>query len=140
MEPYLAASSVNAILAQRLVRTVCPSCRELVPLDAKSLRLRGWSEDDLAYLASLGCTAEPRGRGCDACFNTGFTGRSALFELLVVTEELRERVVRRESAAELKRVALEKGFVTLRKDGLRKVAMGVTTLEEVWSGTQTDLG
>jgi general secretion pathway protein E len=139
VEPYLVASSVNAILAQRLARTVCAACRELVPLDPKALRVRGWSEEDLAWLASLGCTAQPRGRGCDACFNTGFSGRTAIFEFLVVTEDLRERVVRRESAADLKRAALEKGFVTLRKDGLRKVSMGLTTLEEVWSVTQMDL-
>jgi general secretion pathway protein E len=139
VEPYLAASSVNAILAQRLVRTVCAGCREMIPFDERALRVRGWSEEDVAFLASQGCTATPRGRGCESCFQTGFTGRTALFELLVVTEEIRERVVRRESAAALKRSALEKGFVTLRKDGLLKVAQGLTTLEEVWSSTQTDL-
>ncbi|HEX7900576.1 MAG TPA: GspE/PulE family protein [Planctomycetota bacterium] len=139
VEPYLVASSVNAILAQRLARRVCESCKEISPIDPAAMRVRGWSDEDVAYLESLGCRETARGRGCDACFKTGFWGRAALFELLVVTEELRERVVRRESVADLKRAALAKGFVTLRKDGLRKVAQGVTTLEEVWAVTQMDL-
>jgi general secretion pathway protein E len=139
VEPYLAASSVNAIIAQRLARTVCSGCRELVPLDFGSRRAGGWSEEDAAFLRELGCTTVPRGRGCADCFQTGFWGRTAIFELLVVTEELRERIVRRESAANLKRHALAHGFVTLRKDGLRKVAEGLTTLEEVWEVTQMDL-
>jgi type II secretory ATPase GspE/PulE/Tfp pilus assembly ATPase PilB-like protein len=139
VEPYLVASSVNAILAQRLARRICAGCTERSTFDPAAMHLKGWSQDDVAYLVSLGCREVVRGRGCDACFGTGFRGRIAIFELLVVTEDLRERVVRRESAADLKRAALAKGFTTLRKDGLRKVAAGLTTLEEVWAVTQMDL-
>ncbi len=139
VEPYLVASSLNAVLAQRLARTVCPDCKEMRVLDLAAARLRGWSEEDLAYLRDLGCTETAFGRGCPACFGSGFRGRTAIFELLVITDELRDSVVRRTSAGDLKKVALAKGFVTLRKDGLRRVASGLTTLEEVWSVTQMDL-
>jgi type II secretory ATPase GspE/PulE/Tfp pilus assembly ATPase PilB-like protein len=87
----------------------------------------------------LGCSSVPRGKGCDACFGSGFFGRTAFFELLVMTDELRDLVVKRSSAGDLKRSALGKGFLTLRKDGLRRVAAGLTTLDEVWSVTQMDL-
>jgi general secretion pathway protein E len=139
VEPYLVASSVNAILAQRLARTVCPACREMRPLDERTARLRGWSDEDLAYLKNLGCTQTAEGKGCAECFGSGFRGRTAIFELLVMTDELRDLVVRHTSAGDLKKAALSKGFVTLRKDGLRRVAAGVTTLDEVWSVTQMDL-
>ena len=139
VEPYLVASSLNAILAQRLARKVCPDCKEAMPLDEAKARLRGWSEEDLAFLRALGVRETVRPRGCDACFKTGFVGRTAIFELLVMTDELRELVERRTPAGELKKAALGKGFVTLRKDGLRRVASGMTTLEEVWSVTQMDL-
>jgi len=139
VEPYLVASSVNAILAQRLARTVCSKCKELAPLDHHAARLKGWSEEELAYLRSLGDGRVARGRGCPDCLGTGFSGRTAIFELLVMTDELRDLVVRRTSASDLKRLALSKGFLTLRKDGLRRVAAGVTTLDEVWSVTQMDL-
>ncbi len=139
VEPYLVASSLNAILAQRLARTVCPACREMRPLDERSARLRGWSEEDLAYLRALGCSQTAAGKGCAECFGSGFRGRTAFFELLVMTDELRDLVVRRASAGDLKKAALAKGFLTLRKDGLRRVAAGLTTLDEVWSVTQMDL-
>jgi len=139
VEPYLAASSVNAILAQRLARRVCQDCKELVPLDLEAARVKGWSEEDLSLLTERGVTRTPRGKGCGACFGTGFSGRTAIFELLVVTDEIRDLVVRRASAGDLKRAALKDGFLTLRKDGLRRVAAGLTTLDEVWSVTQMDL-
>jgi len=136
VEPYLAASSVNAILAQRLARTVCQACKELVPLDVALAKAKGWSEEELNF---LGASQVPRGKGCAGCFGSVFSGRTAIFELLSMTEELRDLVVRRASAGELKRAALKDGFLTLRKDGLRRVAAGLTTLEEVWSVTQMDL-
>jgi general secretion pathway protein E len=138
VEPYLAASSVNAILAQRLARTVCAKCRTYEPLDRAAARVRGWSEEDLAFLEGRGVTQTARGKGCPDCFGTGFSGRTAIFELLPVTEEIRDLIGRRATAGEIKRAGLAKGFMTLRKDGLRRVAAGLTTLEEVWSVTQTD--
>jgi type II secretory ATPase GspE/PulE/Tfp pilus assembly ATPase PilB-like protein len=134
VEPYLVASSLNAVLAQRLARTVCESCKEFVPLDEPAARRRGWSDDDLAHLK---LTA--RGKGCDACFGSGFRGRTAIFELMVLTDELRDLVIRRASAGEIKKAALANGLLTLRKDGLRRVAAGLTTLEEIRSVTQMDL-
>jgi general secretion pathway protein E len=139
VEPYLAASSVNAILAQRLARTVCQDCKELVPFNRDTAKLKGWSDEDLSFLAERSVTHTPRGKGCPNCFGTGFSGRTAIFELLVVTDEIRDLVVRRASAGELKKTALKDGFQTLRKDGLRRVAGGLTTLDEVWSVTQMDL-
>jgi general secretion pathway protein E len=139
VEPYLVASSLNAVLAQRLARTVCPQCKEMIPLDERAARLRGWSEEDLAYLKGLGCSQMARGKGCEACFGSGFFGRTAIFELLVMTDDLRDQVVRRTSAGDLKKAATAKGFLSLRKDGLRRVAGGLTTLDEVWSVTQMDL-
>jgi general secretion pathway protein E len=139
VEPYLVASSLNAVLAQRLVRTVCDRCKEAVPLDEDSARAKGWSSEDLLFLKGLGCERVARGKGCDACFGSGFAGRTAIFELLVMNDDLRDLVVRRSSAGDLKKAALGKGFLTLRKDGLRRVAAGLTTLDEVWSVTQMDL-
>lgn len=139
VEPYLAASSVNAILAQRLARTVCQQCMELIPLDIEAARLKGWSEEDLLFLADRQVTHTPRGKGCAGCFGTGFAGRTAIFELMIVTDEIRDLVVRRASAGDLKKAALRDGFMTLRKDGLRRLAAGLTTLDEVWSVTQMDL-
>src|SRR6185436_16285450 len=88
VEPYLVASSLNAVLAQRLARTVCPRCKELVPFDERAARIRGWSEEDLAFLKQLGCDRTAQGKGCDACFGSGFFGRTAIFELLVLTDEI----------------------------------------------------
>jgi general secretion pathway protein E len=139
VEPYLVASSLNAVLAQRLARMVCTRCKELVPLDEADARAKGWSAEDLAFLKSLGCTRLPKGKGCDACFGSGFYGRTAIFELLVMDDDLRDLIVRRSSARDFKKTALGKGFLTLRKDGLRRVAAGLTTLEEVWSVTQMDI-
>ncbi|HLY08743.1 MAG TPA: ATPase, T2SS/T4P/T4SS family [Planctomycetota bacterium] len=139
VEPYLVASSLNAVLAQRLARTVCLRCKEEVPLDEASARAKGWSAEDLLFLRGLGCARMARGKGCESCFGSGFSGRTAFFELLVLSDELRDLVVKRASAGELKRAALSKGFLTLRKDGLRRVAAGLTTLDEVWSVTQMDL-
>ncbi|HXX92188.1 MAG TPA: ATPase, T2SS/T4P/T4SS family [Planctomycetota bacterium] len=139
VEPYLVASSLNAILAQRLARTLCESCKVRTPFDPDALRLRGWSPEDVGYLESLGVRETSAGKGCDQCLGTGFLGRSALFEFMVMTDELRSLLVRRASAGEIKHAALARGFRTLRKDGLRQVAQGKTTLEEVWSVTQTDL-
>jgi general secretion pathway protein E len=139
VEPYLVASSVNGILAQRLARTVCQECKDRLPLDREAAKVRGWSEEDIAFLTERNVTHTPRGKGCAACFGTGFSGRTAIFELLVITDEIRDLIVRRAPAGEIKKAALQSGFLTLRKDGLRRVAAGLTTLDEVWSVTQMDL-
>ena len=80
-----------------------------------------------------------RGRGCDNCYNTGYTGRTAIYEILPITEEVRGQIVKRESASVIKRSALECGLVTLRQDGVKKVREGQTTMAEILRVTQMDI-
>jgi general secretion pathway protein E len=120
---YLVASTVDAVLAQRLVRVICPSCREPARLDPIAARM----------LDPEG-TGEPRawrGAGCAECRHTGYRGRSGIYELLVMDDELRTEVQRRRGSGELRQMAVAKGMRTLQEDGLRLVRDGVTTLEEV---------
>jgi type II secretory ATPase GspE/PulE/Tfp pilus assembly ATPase PilB-like protein len=124
IEPFLIASSLESVLAQRLIRRICPECKRPVELDAEMLATLA------AFGADPGTAGYYRGAGCDACRGTGYRGRLALFELLIMTPELREMVVAKESSAEIKTAAV-KSMVTLREDGLRKAAAGVTTMEEV---------
>lgn len=118
--PYLVASTVDAILAQRLVRLVCGECREEVPL------ARAPVPDD-----SLLPATEWRGRGCDRCHGTGYRGRTGIYELLVADDALRAELMRRGGAGELRRIAVVGGMSTLYEDGIRQVRSGLTTLEEV---------
>ena len=117
--PYLVASTVDAILAQRLVRTVCRSCREEVPI----------GRDDVTD-PQLPRT-EWRGRGCAQCHGTGYRGRTGIYELLIADDLVRAEVMRRGGAADLRRIATTAGMPSLYEDGLRQVQAGVTTLEEV---------
>ncbi len=133
LKPYLVASSVQAILAQRLVRLICPACKSLERpsrevLEALKLTLEAPSERLFA-----------RGKGCEACSFTGYRGRRAIFELLMMTDELREMVYQKPSSTQVRARARELGMTTLREDGLRKVFAGLTTLEEVYRVTQADL-
>lgn len=120
---YLVASTVEAVLAQRLVRRVCGSCAEDVALDETAER----------EMAADGVSLERvrRGRGCAACRGTGYRGRTGIFELVTVDDELRAALLRRRDAGALRRLALERGMRPLRLDGWRQVAEGVTTVEEV---------
>jgi general secretion pathway protein E len=121
--PYLVASTVDAVLAQRLVRVSCPACRAPVPLRPGSL--------STAELADLGCDVEWRGAGCEACRHTGFRGRTGVYELLRMDDDLRTEVQRRRGAGDLRAIAVAKGMRTLRQDGFRLVRDGVTTVDEV---------
>ena len=129
IEPFLVASSVNLIMAQRLARVICPHCREDAPMPIEALREVGW-------------TGEPfvpqRGGGCQTCSGTSYKGRIALYEVMPMTDALREQILSGGSAIELKRAAAEGGMKTLRQSGLSKVAEGVTTLEEVLRVTMAD--
>jgi general secretion pathway protein E len=136
VEPYLVASSLIGVIAQRLVRLICPECREEVVPDAETIR------------KLKECKLSPedfpngkvwRGRGCDNCFNTGYTGRTAIYEILKVSEKIREYVVDRASASVIKRTALQDGLITLRGDGIIKVKEGRTTIDEVLRMTQLDI-
>jgi type IV pilus assembly protein PilB len=125
IEPFLVASSLNLICAQRLVRRVCKHCVEPHPTPPQALVNAGFSPEDAKSVVPQ------RGKGCDKCNKTGFKGRVGLYEVMEVTDELRELVLVGASALELRRKAVEEGMITLRQSGLRKVKEGVTTIDEV---------
>ena len=116
--PYLVASTVEAVLAQRLVRTICTACKTEVAVE--------WPDaGDAAPRTAW------RGTGCDECSGTGYRGRTGLYELLQLDDDIRSEVMRRRGSSDLRRLAVEHGMRTLYEDGLRQVRAGVTTLEEV---------
>jgi type IV pilus assembly protein PilB len=125
IEPFLVASSLNLVCAQRLVRRICKNCSEPHPALPQALLQAGFSADD------ANSVVPNHGRGCERCNNTGYKGRVGLYEVMEVTEELRELILVGASALELRRKAVEGGMITLRGSGLRKVKDGVTTIEEV---------
>jgi type IV pilus assembly protein PilB len=125
IEPFLVASSVNLICAQRLVRRLCANCKAENPMPAPALTQSGFSPEDAKTVVPM------KGKGCDKCNNTGYKGRVGLYEVMEITEELRELVLVGASALELRRKAIEEGMITLRQSGLRKVKDGLTSLEEV---------
>jgi type IV pilus assembly protein PilB len=125
IEPFLVASSLNLVCAQRLVRRVCKECAQPLPMPPEALVQAGFSEED-------GKTVVPKkGRGCEKCNNTGYKGRVGLYEVMEITDELRELILVGASSLELRRKAVEEGMITLRGSGLLKVKQGMTTLEEV---------
>jgi type IV pilus assembly protein PilB len=125
IEPFLVASSVHLICAQRLVRRVCANCKEEAPLPPAALVQAGFNEEDASTVTPL------KGRGCDKCNLTGYKGRVGLYEVMAVSEELRELILVGASGLELRRKAVDEGMLTLRMSGLRKVKDGMTTVEEV---------
>lgn len=127
VEPYLMAATLEGVLAQRLVRRTCPDCRVAYRPDSASIALLS---DGAAPLLAPGERYQ-RGTGCAACRQTGFRGRIGIFELLVITEELRHELARSPNATSFRRLAREQGMVTLKEDGWQKVRAGITTVEEV---------
>jgi type IV pilus assembly protein PilB len=125
IEPFLVASSVNLICAQRLVRRVCAACKADHPTPPQALVEAGFTPDEAQHVVPK------RGTGCEVCNQTGYKGRVGLYEVMEVTEELRELILVGASGLELKRKAVEEGMITLRRSGLCKVMDGVTTIEEV---------
>jgi type IV pilus assembly protein PilB len=125
IEPFLVASSLNLVCAQRLVRRICKHCSEPHPTPAAALMQAGFSADDAKTVVPN------RGKGCDQCNNTGYRGRVGLYEVMEVTDDLRELILVGASALELRRKAVDEGMLTLRSSGLRKVKDGVTTIEEI---------
>ena len=124
VEPFLVASSVNCIVAQRLARRVCGKCKKPVEIEKKVAIDLGMTEEAFASATFM------KGDGCDACVN-GYKGRVALYEVMVMTETLKEFVLNGASTAELKHQAIKDGFVTLRQSGLSHLAAGTTTVDEV---------
>jgi excisionase family DNA binding protein len=125
VEPFLVSSALSAVLAQRLARKVCPSCKtEYKPSPAGLGRL-GMSDEAIARAKFY------HGAGCEQCRHTGYYGRTGIFELLEVDDRLREMIARRAASAELRAAAVEGGMVTMLQDGLEKAKQGITTIEEL---------
>jgi type IV pilus assembly protein PilB len=125
IEPFLVASSLNLVCAQRLVRRICKHCSEPHPLAPEALVQAGYSAEDAKTVVPN------KGKGCDKCNNTGYKGRVGLYEVMEISDELRELILVGASGLELRRKAVEEGMITLRGSGLLKVKLGVTTIEEV---------
>jgi type IV pilus assembly protein PilB len=125
IEPFLVASSVNLICAQRLVRRICTSCKQDHPHPPQALLEAGFTRDEAQRVVPK------KGAGCDKCNGTGYRGRVGLYEVMEITDALRELILVGASGLELKRKSVEEGMITLRRSGLHKVMDGVTTIEEV---------
>jgi type IV pilus assembly protein PilB len=132
VEPYLISASLNGVLAQRLIRRVCENCKEQYdpPDSVKRSLAKAKMDVDIVY----------RGKGCDRCRKTGYSGRCGIYEMLVLNDDMRDLVATRPTVTDLRRQCREWGMVTLRDDGLRKLKRGVTTVEEVMSATEDCLG
>ena len=125
IEPFLVATSVNIIQAQRLIRRICSNCKEEVNVPPEGLIEIGFSPEEAPLIKSF------KGRGCQTCNGTGYKGRVGLYEVMEVTDELRELIIIGASAIELRKRAMELGMITLRQSGLYKLREGITTIEEV---------
>ncbi|HZJ43685.1 MAG TPA: type IV-A pilus assembly ATPase PilB [Pyrinomonadaceae bacterium] len=125
IEPFLVATSVNLIQAQRLIRRVCSQCKQEQQTPAEALIEVGFSAEEAKALKTY------KGKGCTTCNNTGYKGRIGLYEVMEVTDEIRELILIGASALELRKKAIEDGMITLRESGLHKIRAGVTTIEEV---------
>jgi type IV pilus assembly protein PilB len=125
IEPFLVATAVHLICAQRLVRRICAECREEVPLPPQAKIEAGFTPEESRTAKIF------KGRGCSTCNGTGYKGRTGLYEVMEIDDEIRELILIGASAVELKKKAMERGMITLRRSGLTKVKEGQTTLEEV---------
>jgi len=125
IEPFLVATSVNLIQAQRLIRRVCKDCRREHPTPAEALIEVGFTAEEAKTLKTY------KGKGCSTCNNTGYKGRIGLYEVMEVNDEIRELILIGASSLELRKKAIEDGMITLRESGLHKIRSGLTTLEEV---------
>ncbi len=132
IEPFLVASSVEAIMAQRLVRTICPHCAAEQKVERDYLLKIGFPEEEIATTRFM------RGMGCEECRQLGYQGRLAIYELLVLNEALRPLILNRSSSTTIAQRAMEQGMRTLRTDGWNKVKGGITTIEEVLRVTQIE--
>jgi type IV pilus assembly protein PilB len=121
IEPFLVASSTVLIMAQRLVRRICNNCKEEIKVSEEALRDLGMESGASIF----------KGKGCDQCNGSGYSGRQGLYEVMPVTPEIRELILDRASTTEIQKLAIKQGMLTLREDGLIKVAKGITTVEEV---------
>jgi general secretion pathway protein E len=136
VEPYLVSSSLLLVIAQRLLRTLCPNCREPVTP----------TQEMLYHLEDLKLSIDQfpdgklmKGKGCDECFRSGYAGRTAIYEVMPIDTHIQEQIVNKATASTIKRGALERGLKTLRMSGVQKLLHGMTTPDEVLRVTQLDV-
>ena len=132
VEPFLIADSLLLVVAQRLVRRVCKKCAEPQNVPESALVELGFSKEDAAVIKPM------KGKGCNLCNNTGYRGRVGLFEVMEVTQDIRDMILRRSQSHDIKRKSIENGMLSLRKSGLAKVKAGVTSVDEVVRETMRD--
>jgi len=137
VEPFLVASSLTAILAQRLVRRVCPDCR--VAFEPTDDELKELSHSRASFKARYGTTQIYKSSGCTSCNRNGYRGRTGIYEFLLVDDDVRQLVLKNVDSGTIKKKAMTKGMETLLDDGARKIALGETTIAEVLSITQEDI-
>ena len=125
IEPFLVATSVNLICAQRLVRRICSNCKDELEVPPQALIDAGYTPEEAKTVKIY------HGKGCTVCNKGGYKGRTGLYEVMEINDELRELILVGASALELKKKAIEQGMLTLRRSGLTKVLLGQTTMEEV---------
>lgn len=125
VENFLLSSTLLGVLAQRLVRVICPFCKEQTLPEERLIKSMGIDKDQADRLSFY------QGKGCEECRHTGFRGRIAIFEFLLIDEEIRKEIINRSSTETIKKTALKKGLFTLRQDGWEKVKLGQTTISEV---------
>jgi type II secretory ATPase GspE/PulE/Tfp pilus assembly ATPase PilB-like protein len=130
VEPYLVASSLETVAAQRLVRLICPKCKEESPHEEVAKLQAEFGDDvpDVLY----------RGKGCRNCQNTGYRGRQGVFEMMPVTDEIRAQILERCSSRDIRKTAMRQGMNSLRSDGWRLIREGKTTPEEVLRMTKDE--
>ncbi len=129
VDPFLVATSVILVAAQRLVRRICSNCKEEVTLTTTALLNIGFSEEEAASVKIYA------GRGCNKCNNTGYKGRVGLYEVMPISERIRELIFTSTTVSEIRKAAIEEGMMTLRQSGLAKIKQGITTMEEVFKET-----
>ena len=132
IKPYLVASTLQAVLAQRLVRRVCSNCKEPYQPEPEELKALDLKEKDLSKATFY------KGKGCPECNNSGYKGRIGIYELLIMNDAIREMIFERKSSADIRKKAIELGMKTLREDGKQKILKGITTIPEVVRVTQVE--
>jgi len=125
VESFLLSSTLLGVMAQRLVRVICQECRQVVEPEQRLIDLMRISSDEMSQIIFY------EGKGCDLCHNTGFKGRTAIFEYLPMNEAVRREIINKSSTESIKKVAMASGVRTLREDGWQKVKQGITTISEV---------
>jgi type IV pilus assembly protein PilB len=132
IEPFLVVAALNCVVAQRLLRKICTSCREVVPTTKERLVQCGFAPSSAEKIKVY------KGKGCDVCSGTGYKGRVAIYEVMPASPRIKDLILKHPSSDELKAQAIKDGMKTLRMTALTKVAQGLTTIEEALSNSASD--